>query len=259
MKATLLILMVLITSCGKFRMFKKSSQEKQNISKIYATGKLTVAVFYEPGAEPYTDVVTPAPGLPAVKMWDVLEANLKAMFPGKTITVPKDLAQMAPLSLQNQTTWTEAELNSLGVTNGQPTLGDTTVFNVFFLKGRMSSNANVIGVHLSNTKTIGIFKEVIVNSATGINAFATQRYVEQATLVHEIGHAVGLVNNGLPMTSAHEEQTPTHERHCNNPDCVMYWKNEGTADLVGYITNHLLKLNPVMLDSACLNDVTSYK
>ncbi len=259
MKVTLFTLLILVSSCGKFKVFKRSSQEKQNISKIYATGNLTVAVYYEPGAEPFTDTVVPVPGFPSIRMWDVLESNLKAMFPGKTITVPKDLNQMAALSAQNKATWQENEIYDLGNNQGQPSLADTTVFNVYFIKGRLNGNPNVIGVHLSNTKTIAVFKDVVVASSTGVNASATQRYVEQATLVHEMGHGVGLVNNGVPMTSSHEEQSSGHQRHCSNPDCVMYWKNEGTSDLVGYITIHLLKLNPVMLDSACLNDVTSYK
>jgi predicted Zn-dependent protease len=257
MKVSLIIVLVALSSCGKFRIFKKSSQEKQNISKIYASGKLTVAVFYEEGAEPFTDIVTTAPGIPSVKLWDILEVNLKAMFPGKTITVPKDLAQMAKLSDQNQASWTNTELHSFGMAHGQTSLGDTTVFNVFFLKGFAESATSVIGLHLSGTKTIAIFKEVVVASAPSIAEAATQRYVEQATLVHEIGHAVGLVNNGLPMTSSHEDTG--HRAHCHNPDCVMYWKNEGTNDLTTYITNHLLKLNPIMLDSACLSDVTSYQ
>ena len=29
--------------------------------------------------------------------------------------------------------------------------------------------------------------------------------VEQSTIVHEIGHAIGLVNNGVPATTAHHD------------------------------------------------------
>ncbi len=258
MKVTLLTLVLLLTSCGKFSVFNRTSQQKQNVSKIYASGKLTIAVFYEQGAEPYTDTVSPVPGFPAVKVWDVLESNLKAMFPGKTITVPKDLVEMAKINDQNQTTWTINEVKSLGDSLGQPSVNDTTVLNVFFVNGYADGGSNVIGQYiLPNTRTIVIYKDVVVASSSGTNSAATQRYVEQATIVHEVGHAVGLVNSGIPMTSSHED--PAHAPHCNNPDCVMYYKNEGTADLVGYITNHLLKLNPVMFDSACLNDVTSYK
>ena len=257
MKTPLLIVLVILTSCGKFRIFKKSSQEKQNISKIYASGKLTVAVFYEEGAEPYTDVVTPVPGLPSVKVWDVLEANIKAMFPGKMIAVPKDLAQMAKINSQNKASWSFDDIEKIGNSQGRPSLDDTTVLNVFFLKGLAESGPSVIGLHLSGTKTIALFKDVVASSASASTDAATQRYVEQATLVHEVGHAVGLVNNGLPMTSSHEDAG--HRAHCHNPDCVMYWKNEGASDLKEYIKILLTRLNPVMLDDACLSDVTSYK
>jgi predicted Zn-dependent protease len=255
MKALLLMALIATTSCGKFQMFK-SSEKKQSISKIYASGKLTVAVFYEEGAEPYADAVSPLPGLPLLKVWDLLEANLKALFPGKLITVPKDLSAMSKLSPQNKLQWTLDEIQNLGNINGQASSGDTTVFNVFFVKGTNQTNANVIGMHLSGTKTIAIFKEVVSGSDPSA---LVQRYVEQATLIHELGHGFGLVNNGLPMTASHEDTA--HQAHCNNDKCVMYWMNEGSESLVRFINTRLQNLQAplVMFDNACLSDVTSYK
>ncbi len=254
MKCLLFILLLFNFSCGKFGVTKKSSQEKQDVSKIYASGNLRVAVFYEEGAEPYAGGVQILAGLADFKVWSVLETNLKALFPGKNVTVPKELSEMSKLSEQNQTVWSLQELDALGNSMGQTSSGNTTIFNIFFLKGISASSPNVIGVHLSGTKTLAIFKEVIQNHNVST---LVQRYVEQATLVHEIGHAVGLVNNGTPLTSNHEDAG--HRAHCNNPNCVMYWQNEGLADLIQFAQSRSNQPDLVMFDQACLKDVTSHK
>lgn len=251
MKSLLLISLILLSSCGKFRVFKKSSETKQPLSSAYASGNLKVRVFYEPGAEPYIDVLVPILPLP-VKAFTVLDKNIKAMFPGKTVTVPMNLSEMSAMSAKNEAVWTPQEIKALGDDLGEASSGDTTVFNVFFLNGH-AENQYVIGLHLSNTNTIAIFKEVVESSGSG----AVQKYVEQATLVHEVGHAVGLVNNPLAMTTPHEDTA--HRAHCSNPDCVMYYMNEGASALATFLQGRLTNPDLVMLDSACLKDVTSHK
>lgn len=245
--ATVLILSTF--SCGKFRFLKKSSQEKQTL-KI--EGTLQVNVYYEPGAEPYTDAALT--GLPMLKVWTVLDKNLKAMFPTKNVKVPLNLVEMSPISAKNKSVWTVQEIFDLGNSVGSVSTGDTTVLNVFFLNGKAASNPNVIGLHISNTQTMAIFKEVVEGSGSGL----VQKYVEQATLVHEVGHAVGLVNNGISMVGTSHEDT-AHPRHCNNPECVMYHQNEGATALANFLQDRASNPDLVMLDDACLKDVTSHK
>ena len=252
MRILLSVLLILTTfSCGKFRIFKKSSQEKQTL-KI--EGTLKVQVYYEPGAEPYTDVTLT--GLPLLKVWTVLDRNLKAMFPAKNVIVPMNLSEMSPISKKNKITWGVQEIYNLGNSVGSVSSGDTTVLNVFFLNGRAAENANIIGLHVSNTQTMAIFKEVI--ESTGNITDLVPKYVEQATLIHELGHAVGLVNNGITMVGSSHEDT-AHPRHCNNPKCVMYYQNEGATALANFLQDRINNPDLVMLDDACLKDVTSHK
>ncbi len=44
---------------------------------------------------------------------------------------------------------------------------------------------------------------------------------EASVLVHEVGHLLGLVNNGAPMQTPHQDVA--HGRHDNNEQCIMYW------------------------------------
>lgn len=253
MKIALTILLILCASCGKFQMFKKSSLVKQS---PITTGTLKVNIYYEDGAEPYTSISGALVNLSVsqLQVFTVLQENLKALFPGKNIIVPKDLAAMSKISAQNQASWSLQEVVDLGDKLGEASAGDTTVFNIFFVKGYADQNQLVIGEHISNTKTMAIFKQVV--EASGATELV-RMYVEQATLVHEMGHAVGLVNNGVPMTSSHEDAS--HRAHCSNPNCVMYWENEGALALANFIANRSQNANLVMYDQACLKDVTSYK
>ncbi|MDP2316217.1 MAG: hypothetical protein Q8P41_25185 [Pseudomonadota bacterium] len=57
--------------------------------------------------------------------------------------------------------------------------------------------------------------------------------VEPTVLVHEAGHVLGLVNNGVEMVTGHED--PDHTHHDANEECIMYWAAETDAigDLLG--------------------------
>ncbi len=46
-------------------------------------------------------------------------------------------------------------------------------------------------------------------------------------LAHEIGHTLGLVDNGVPMVQDHED--PDHANHTADPECIMYWAYERRA------------------------------
>ena len=57
--------------------------------------------------------------------------------------------------------------------------------------------------------------------------------LERSTLLHEAGHAMGLVNNGLPMVKAREDLE--NEGHTTNPRSVMYWAVESQNGLRQYL------------------------
>lgn len=111
--------------------------------------------------------------------------------------------------------------------------GDTMVLYVLVINGHHSedtSNGKVLGVQYGRA-SIAIFKESIDSSGGlfGINFGAAD--VEKAVLVHEFGHAVGLVNNGMPMVNNHEDAG--HPKHSSNKNSVMYWAVENTLGLPG--------------------------
>lgn len=110
----------------------------------------------------------------------------------------------------------------------------------------------MLGVSLGATGVLAMFKPVIAGTGSGTPGLNVERYVEQATIVHEFGHAAGLVDNGLALTSAHNDTT--HDGHCTNQDCVMYWAIEGTGGAIAYVQKSLLSSNTILWGQECLDD-----
>ncbi len=71
--------------------------------------------------------------------------------------------------------------------------------------------------------------------------------VEPTVLLHEAGHVLGLVNNGVGMVDDHED--PDHVHHDGSDDCLMYWAAE--TDAIG----DLLGAGTPDFDAACRADL----
>jgi len=251
MKFTLLLLLIIASSsCGKDPA-KKSSRAYQDVSAYYSAEKLNISVYYEEGAEPYTDKAG------SIELWSLLRSNLAALFEGRStqIEVPGALEEMTKITARDKASWSLEEVMALAKSHPVTTIKGVTDFQIFFLKGYADNNPGIIGFHISNTRVMAIFKDVIKSTANG--NLLVPKYVEQATLIHEMGHALGLVNNGLPMKQQHQDSE--HGAHCLNPDCVMYYSNEGTSSMIKFALNASQKLSPVMFDPKCLADSRNYK
>lgn len=219
---------------------------------------LTIDVVYESGAEPY--VGTSGAGL---NYWDVTLQNLQAVFTGRNVsfTVPKTLAEMRSIPTQNRSVWSTTDAINLAnqYRNGDSSGTSGKIF-IAFVKGYAaksdgSANTAVIGYSVTGTNVIIIFKQVVQASGV-VPSGPVPRFVEQSTIVHELAHAIGFVNNGIPTTTAHHDSA--HGAHCSNPSCVMYYLNEGASDLANFISNFQSSQNAVMFDNACLDDAKSF-
>lgn len=252
------LLCFLLSSCGKTQLdtpsdlttqiFNSFTNSKPNLY-FQSSQNITVEVYYEPGAEPFTG--TTKFGKP---YWGILEDNLKALFQYRTmaplISVPKELNAMTAMPAQNKTTWTADDVLHLNAKFKQasPT-GSEARFYIYFLNGNASESANVIAFSVNGTPVIGVFKNVITRNGGPV----VQKYVEQSTIIHELGHAIGLVNNGIPMKTPHQDEA--HGNHTKNSDCVMYWQNEGSADLMNFVSKIMLTGSNVMWGTEVLEDV----
>lgn len=250
MNCTLLLILSLVLTIGCGKTLKKSSQIKSNdVSAIFSSNQISVKVFYEDGADPF------AGGIIGLRYWELLEKNLEALFVGRarvpSLSVPKELSEMSKIPLIGRAVWSLQNVLTLAQAQAVTSTSSNSIFKILFVKGISDQGPNVIGYSINGENVIVIFKDVITaTSVTGEQLVPI--YVEQSTLVHEMGHALGLVNNGLPMVQNHQDSA--HGAHCSNPNCVMYYANEGASSMVNFARQSATNLSVIMFDQQCLED-----
>lgn len=117
-------------------------------------------------------------------------------------------------------TWTISKLLDLKRDHQSfDTGGDRVVTWVVYLDGQWESDGT-LGVALSDYETVGIFDETIEETASALLSPYSATEIEQAVLVHELGHILGLVNNGIPMQN--DRESDEHPGHSTNSNSVMY-------------------------------------
>lgn len=212
---------------------------------------VTLEVDYEAGAEPFESYAL-RPGSP----WELVQTNLEALFAAsapRELVVPQSLAEMEALGeLGEGPDYDYGEIIDIAARNRDlvNTVSARTYYIVFldgYYEDEGARQEQVLGVSLGDTGVIAIFKPVI-----GTGADALRRFVEQTTLIHELGHAMGLVNNGLPLASAHHDAE--HGAHCDNERCVMYWLNEGASDALEFARQRITGGGEVIFGGECLAD-----
>jgi hypothetical protein len=94
--------------------------------------------------------------------------------------------------------------------------GNTAVVHLTFFAGAYAPNSRVIGLTFRATE-IGVFEEALRDRlGPGTTNPST---AEEAVMVHEVGHVLGLVNIGSDMCVPHED--PASSGHDVNSSCVM--------------------------------------
>jgi len=94
------------------------------------------------------------------------------------------------------------------------------------------SQSNVLGVAYYNT-SMAVFGKKIEEISGGLNHPSRQK-VEATVFRHEVGHNLGLVNNGTPVQQDHHDEE--NGAHCTNDQGIMYYAIETTdyfANLFG--------------------------
>ena len=66
----------------------------------------------------------------------------------------------------------------------------------------------------------------------GVQPMKACAYIEATTVMHELGHLLGLTDNGIPMVEDHKAEGTGD--HCDQSDCIMYAYNN-TEELFGRV------------------------
>ncbi len=228
----------------------KVTPKETFVSNFYGTAdQLDIQVGFEEGAQPYTTFNTQ-------NAWEITQDNITSLLSSKEIevTTPISLADMQNLGILDQINYTRQNIIDLSVSLQQyNNEGSIQGITILFLDGLFikdgQPNNRVLGINLNETSTLAIFKPVVESAGNGS---AARTLVEQTTVVHEIGHALGLVNNGVAATSAHHDEE--NGAHCTNEDCVMYWQNGG-GEISEFIRPFILGGEIELFKSQCIDDI----
>jgi hypothetical protein len=224
-----------------------------------AITRAKIEVDYQAGAEPFTGN-QPLLGDP----WTLFKTNAAKLFEGRNVTieVPTTLDGMEKLDDVTGKTFDSDAILAIAAkhrTSGITSEGQAGYY-FLWLDGTYSENGkengNVLGVSLGNTGVLAMFKPVITGSGP-VLLKELDAAVEQVVLVHEFGHAVGLVNNGIPLASAHQDAP--HGSHCTNTDCVMYWTVDGAEAARDYVKRRVTGGSAILFAEDCLADIRAGK
>ncbi|HLF16876.1 MAG TPA: hypothetical protein VI796_05540 [Candidatus Thermoplasmatota archaeon] len=134
--------------------------------------------------------------------------------------------------------WTAESLRELSRDHRTVDTGGSTVAtHVLFLDGSYTDE-DALGVTLGHG-LVAIFSERVREVCPALAVppcLYTAEDILRAVVVHEFGHVLGLVNNGVPMQTDHEDEG--HPGHSDSPDSVMYWAVE-TADVLQRLSGGL--------------------
>jgi hypothetical protein len=131
----------------------------------------------------------------------------------------------------DRTDWSASDLRAVAAANrSTSSTGDTVSLYLLYVDGGFfqdGEQTNAIGVTY-NASEIALFPE----RWSGLGSvLGSDQQLERAVLVHELGHALGLINLTYDSAIAHED--PDHPGHSDNRGSVMFWAIETT--LIGQV------------------------
>jgi hypothetical protein len=117
------------------------------------------------------------------------------------------------------------------------------VITVYVLITNGYSNTDILATSYWNT-SFCIFGKSL-NDNSGQSGQFSRSTLMTTLLEHEFGHLMGLVDQGSPMQTNHEDAA--NGAHCDNPDCLMYYNVE--AGFTGALST------VPSLDANCIADL----
>lgn len=140
--------------------------------------------------------------------------------------------------------WSASDLRSFADERARTAQGNgTAALRVLFVRGGLAGNESAVGVAVRGD-VLAIFADRVDEASSPL---VPRARMENAVLVHEIGHVLGLVDLVID-TGRDDPERPGHSR---NSRSVMYWAVEST--LVGQALNGP---PPTQFDSEDLADLS---
>lgn len=169
---------------------------------------LVVERFHQRGAEPADRTISLA------------EAALRRV-------VQKNVEVRGPIVLDGAgQAWTADQLRARADgASGVQAGGATAVLKILFVGGSFQGDDSVLGVAVRGD-VVAVFSDSIDGARTPV---LSSDAIEEAVVIHELGHVLGLVDLARDTGRA----DPEHPGHSRNSRSVMYWAVE--SSLIGQV------------------------
>ncbi|HTM43574.1 MAG TPA: hypothetical protein VL137_01390 [Polyangiaceae bacterium] len=160
--------------------------------------------------------------------------------------------------------WQDSDLADVAMQyNGDPD-AETLSIHVVYVDGHYATDtgsSKTLGISWGNLQVV-IFKQTIEDGCGGLGLIGPLREQgceesEFGVLTHEVGHVLGLVDNGLMMVDDHKD--PMHPAHDVSTACIMYWAYEGPGFFDVIKTKILNQSQPLTFCQHCLDDINAVK
>jgi hypothetical protein len=171
--------------------------------------------------------------------------------------LPNKLSQMEKLTDVEAKNYSDADILEVAQAHRDQLSDDTTVTYYFlFLNGNYvgpdgAVDEDRLAVSLGREGVIAVFKPAILKPAG--NVIPPPAYVEQLAMIHELGHAVGFVDDGVPVADGNTDHV-AEDHHCNNSQCAMYGGIDTVQGAAPYAMNYVRYQTSVLLGQECLSD-----
>lgn len=158
--------------------------------------------------------------------------------------------------------WSFAELDQLAKDTFDLDVADDAIkIHVLFLDGHSdqdSGNGRVLGLAWGWTHLVMFSDSIAASCRGGLGLQDVCAETELGVWLHEVGHLIGLVDNGLPMIQPHKDED--HGAHDVSDDCIMYWAYEGSGAADALRTRLLGgQSGPPPFDERCKEDIAAIR
>lgn len=147
-----------------------------------------------------------------------------------------------------QTSYTAADIRDLEEEHRDnfTDASGSTLHLYFLVVDAEFDQSNVLGIAYWNT-SVAFFGPTIENISGTPPLAPSEEKIESTVFRHELGHLMGLVDNGSPMQT--EDHKTTGSAHCTTNGCLM----EPSVRTTDFFSNFSGNIPP--LDDLCTNDL----
>ncbi|MCC5913569.1 MAG: hypothetical protein JJU46_04265 [Balneolaceae bacterium] len=173
-------------------------------------------------------------------------SNLREFLEERLNKSSVDILDPKEIPPSGQESYTTDEIRDLEHEHRESYSEDGTLVLYAMIVDGEFSNGNVLGIAYYNT-SMAIFSETVGSVSGGIGQ-PSQATVESIVLLHEAGHLMGLVNNGVePQSDHHDEENGAH---CDVEECLMYFAVRTTDFFANLFGGSIPEL-----DEFCIEDL----